>query len=202
MKKTILYLTTVALLVACGSSKPASTETSQPNESGASNEPVSTETTPVDKSTQTRESDFITAGSPQTKPQEIEWLDFETAIDRNEKEKKFIFIDIYTDWCGWCKRMDATTFKDPKVTDFMRNNVYAVKMNAESKEPIAFNGHLYEYKQINAKGGYNTLAINLLDSKMSFPSFVVLSKKETKLGKIIGYKKPSDFLRELRIYVK
>jgi thioredoxin-related protein len=131
----------------------------------------------------------------------IEWLDMETAADRNKEEKKFFFIDIYTDWCGWCKKMDASTFQDSEVVAYMSEHFYAVKMNAESKDPIAYNEVLYEYKLYNGKG-YNELAVNLLGGKMSFPSFVVLSKKEAKLGTIVGFQQPSQLLATLKGYVK
>ncbi len=131
----------------------------------------------------------------------IEWLDFETAIERNKKNPKFIFVDVYTEWCGWCKKMDASTFLNPEVMAYMNEHFYAVKMDAESKEPIAYNGNLYEYKQYNARAGYNTLSVSLLSNQMSFPSFVILDKKEAKKGKIMGYKEPVAFLKELKVFV-
>ena len=131
----------------------------------------------------------------------INWLDFETAIDKNAKQKKFIFIDVYTDWCGWCKKMDASTFQKKSVIEYMNKYFYAVKMNAESREPIAYKGVLYEYKQYNQRSGYNTLAVSLLNSKMSFPSFVVLNKNEVKKGNIVGYKDATALLSLLKGYV-
>jgi thioredoxin-related protein len=132
----------------------------------------------------------------------ITWYDFETAIDLTHENKKFIFIDIYTDWCGWCKKMDASTFKDSAVIEYMNTHFYAVKMDAETKDGIVYKGNLYEYKQYNAKAGYNTLAVSLLDSKLSFPSFVVLNKNEVKKGTIIGFKNPTQLLQELKSYVE
>jgi len=132
----------------------------------------------------------------------ITWYDFETAIDLTHENKKFIFIDIYTDWCGWCKKMDASTFKDTAVIKFMNTHFYAVKMDAETKDAIAYKGNLYEYKQYNAKAGYNTLAVSLLDSQLSFPSFVVLNKNEIKKGTIVGFKSPSALIKELKGYVR
>ena len=131
----------------------------------------------------------------------IEWLDLETAADRNKEEKKFFFIDIYTDWCGWCKKMDQSTFKDSAVVEYMNEHFYAVKMNAESKAPIAYKEVLYESKMYSGKA-YNELAVNLLSGKMSFPSFVVLSKKEVKLGTIVGYQKPTELLLALKGFVE
>lgn len=131
----------------------------------------------------------------------IEWLNFEEAIDKNSKDKKFIFIDIYTDWCGWCKKMDQSTFQDESVVEYMNEHFYSVKMNAEKEEGIVFKEKLYELKNYNGKT-YNELAVNLLASKMSFPSFVVLSKREVKIGTISGYQKPSELISNLKRYIK
>lgn len=129
---------------------------------------------------------------------EITWYDFETAIDKNEEDRKPIFIDIYTDWCGWCKKMDASTFKDPEVVKYMNENYYAVKMDAESKEAIAFNETLYEYKVYQGGKGYNELAVNLLGGRMSFPTFVILSKRQVKKATLRGFQKPNQLLKALK----
>jgi thioredoxin-related protein len=131
----------------------------------------------------------------------INWYTFEDAIDANKEEKKFIFIDLYTDWCGWCKKMDQTTFSDTSVATYMNEHFYAVKMNAESKEGIAYKEVLYEYKTYGNKG-YNELAYSWLGGQMSFPSFVILSKKEVKLGTIVGFKQPFELITALKAYVE
>ncbi|UKN02423.1 thioredoxin family protein [Paracrocinitomix mangrovi] len=141
----------------------------------------------------------------EVKPENIDtnaivWMDFESAIDANEKNKKPIFIDVYTSWCGWCVKMDNSTFKDKDVVKYMNEKFYSVKMDAESKDPIAFKEVLYEYKMYNEKTGYNELAVNLLGSSMSFPSFVILSKKQVKVGVIKGYQQPSQLLAALKKY--
>ncbi|MEX1001326.1 MAG: DUF255 domain-containing protein [Crocinitomicaceae bacterium] len=132
----------------------------------------------------------------------IEWLDFETAMDKNEEERKFIFVDVYTHWCGWCKKMDQSTFKDKSVVAYMNEYFYAVKMDAESKEPIAYKEVLYEYKMYQGGKGYNELAVNLLGGKMSFPTFVVLSKREVKISTIRGFQKPDQLLAQLEKITK
>jgi len=77
----------------------------------------------------------------------INWLTLEEADSLYEIQKRPIFIDVFTDWCGWCKRMDATTFKDPNIAAYLNTNFYSVKLNAETNETITFNGKTYTNSQ-------------------------------------------------------
>ena len=183
MKNVLILSLSIILLISCGTTK-------------------NTDEVLVSKGDNSQEIKRTKGVEPVIDNTKITWYDFETAIDLTHKNKKFIFIDIYTDWCGWCKKMDATTFMDTSVIEYMNTHFYAVKMNAETKDAIAYKGNLYEYKQYNAKAGYNTLAVSLLDSKLSFPSFVVLNKNEIKKGTIVGFKNPTQLIQELKRYVE
>ena len=77
----------------------------------------------------------------------INWLTLEEADSLYKIQKRPMFIDVYTDWCGWCKRMDASTFKDPTVAAYLNANFYPVKLNAETKDTITFNGKTYTNTQ-------------------------------------------------------
>lgn len=68
----------------------------------------------------------------------IKWYSPEEAYELNKTAPKPFFIDVYTDWCGWCKRMDATTFKDPTIAQYLNAYYYPVKFNAEVKDTINF----------------------------------------------------------------
>jgi thioredoxin-related protein len=131
----------------------------------------------------------------------IEWVDFETAVEANRTVKKPFFIDMYTSWCGWCKKMDASTFRNEKVVEFLNSNFHNVKMNPEASEAIAYKGNLYERKTYGKKQ-YNELAVNLLGGKMSFPTFVILSKKEVRMGTIPGYQVPEVLISKLKTMAK
>ncbi len=116
----------------------------------------------------------------------INWMTWEEAIEANKKSPKKIFVDVYTDWCGWCKRMDKTTFSDPGIVKKLNQNFYAVKMDAEMKREIKFNGHTFKYVP-NGRRGYHTLAAALLDNRLSFPSFVALDENLKRISIIPGY---------------
>ena len=48
----------------------------------------------------------------------INWeSDFDVSVEKSKSENKIIMMDIYTDWCGACKEMDKTTFKNKSVID-------------------------------------------------------------------------------------
>ena len=89
-------------------------------------------------------------------------------------EKKKVFIDLYTDWCGWCKRMDATTFTDLTVVDYISKNYYCVKFDAERRDTVTFNNYKFYDVSPTSKRGTNLFAYTLLEGKMSYPSFVML----------------------------
>ena len=91
----------------------------------------------------------------------INWLSWEEAVSLSEKEQKKIFIDVYTDWCGWCKKMDANTFQHDKIARYINENYYAIKFNAEEKEAIELKGKVYKYIK-SGKRGYHELAAEIM----------------------------------------
>lgn len=125
--------------------------------------------------------------------QKINWMTFEEAIELNKENPKKIFIDVYTDWCGWCTKMDQTTFTDSEVVKYMNENFYPVKLNAEQKEPIEYNGHTFTYVAQGNRGTHQ-LAASLLQGKMSYPSYVFLNNDEKLITIVPGYSQASEFI--------
>ncbi len=73
----------------------------------------------------------------------INWLSLEEASKLYESNPKPMFIDVYTDWCGWCKKMDASTFQDDNIAKYLNANFYPVKLDAETTDSINFMGKTY-----------------------------------------------------------
>ena len=104
----------------------------------------------------------------------IQWMTFEEAVAKSDSKPGKIFIDIYTSWCGWCKKMDKSTFSEPEVIDFINTNFYAVKLDAETKDTIHFRDKVFKYV---SEYKSNELAISLLGGKMGYPSYVLLDER-------------------------
>lgn len=117
---------------------------------------------------------------------QVQWMTVEEAIEKSKTEKRKIFVDVFTDWCGWCKRMDETTFADPQVAQYLNDNYYPVKFNAEQTEDITFNGKTYSFRKNGARG-YHELAVELLNSRLSFPTVVFLDETQNIIQPIPGY---------------
>jgi len=132
--------------------------------------------------------------------EKIKWMSFEEAVAMAEKKPKHIFIDMYTDWCGWCKRMDATTFVDPVIVDYMNKNFYAVKFDAEQKDTIHFMDNAFVNPNPDGRRSSHQLAAALLKGKMSYPSFVFLNDKTEWLTVINGYTKSPDLEKVLNYF--
>jgi len=129
--------------------------------------------------------------------QEIKWMSWEEAVAANEKNPKKIFVDVFTDWCGWCKKMDQTTFKEPAVVELMNKEFYAVKLNAEQKETIVWRDMEFKW-EAGGRNGMNRLAYEILDGQMSFPSFVLLDGEFARIAISPGYKLGDALLKELK----
>jgi thioredoxin-related protein len=129
----------------------------------------------------------------------VKWMTFEQAVEQSKTEKRKIFIDVYTDWCGWCKVMDKNTFSDPAVAKLLNEKFYAVKLNAEQREDIRYNGTTFKFIE-NGRSGYHQLAAALLNNQLSFPTVVFLDEEFAILQPLPGYRKAPEFHQIAQFY--
>ncbi len=121
--------------------------------------------------------------------QEIQWVTVEEALALNEKKPKPILFDVYTDWCGWCKRMDANTYSNKVIIDYINKKYYAVKLDGEGKKDIIFKNYTFTFKS-SGRRGYHEFAAALLNGKLSYPTTVIMNEKQELLDRIPGYLDP------------
>jgi thioredoxin-related protein len=115
-----------------------------------------------------------------------------------QKPKKLV-IDVYTDWCSWCKKMDKTTYQNERVIQQLNEDFYFVKLNAETRDSIFFDNKIFTFqKQYKA----NEFAVALLNGQMSYPSTVFLDEKLALLTVVPGYLTPKDLSPILKYFGK
>ena len=125
----------------------------------------------------------------QAKPDErvtINWMTLEEAMEKNKTEKRKIFVDVYTTWCGWCKHMDSTTFVNGAVAKYLNEHYYPVKFNAEQQNDIVFKDKTYHFKK-SGNRGHHELAAEWLNNRLTFPTVVFLDENLTLIQPLAGY---------------
>lgn len=131
--------------------------------------------------------------------EKIKWYSIEEAIQLVREEPRIMVIDVYTDWCSWCKRMDATTFSDPEVVEIMNENFYPVKLDAEGKEDIVIGERTFKFVQ-NGGNGYHEVAVIVTRGRLSYPTISYVGTDGQVLQAAPGYRTPEQFKVFLSYY--
>ena len=135
---------------------------------------------------------IITITLPAFSQQEkVNWYSFEKAVELNKKEPRKILVDVYTDWCGWCKKMKKNTFNHPEIAEYINENFYPVRFDAETNKKVKFKGKTFR-KDKNKSRRPHQLAIALLQGKMSYPSVAYLDENNQLITAVPGYYGPKD----------
>lgn len=170
-----------------GSYKPgsSSTKTTTPKRTGT--RPAYT--SPSKTSSNAPRTSTVNTKKAKAKPEErvtINWLTLEQAIEKSKTEKRKIFVDVYTSWCGWCKHMDSTTFVSGAVAKYLNEHYYPVKFNAEQQGDIVFKDKTYHFKKSGTRG-HHELAAEWLNNRLTFPTIVFLDENMNLIQPLAGY---------------
>ncbi len=119
---------------------------------------------------------------------QVNWADLSKAQEMARQQHKKIMIKVYTNWCGWCKQMDANTFSNEFVSKYLNDNYICVKFNAESNEKVVFDGKTY-----GKTGSYHDLVSRWMGNQFVYPTTILLDENGNLIQAIQGYFAPNDF---------
>lgn len=116
--------------------------------------------------------------SPAGLDRRVAWTDFGTGLDRARGEGKPVFVSFETGWCGYCKKMNKTTWKHPEVIERL-GRIVAVRVDAE--ETTERNG--FRGDRLAARYGVN-----------GFPTMILLDADGQVIDRTGGYQEPRQLL--------
>lgn len=130
----------------------------------------------------------------QPAPEKIQWVTIEEAIELQKKNPKKIMVDVYTKWCGPCKMLSSTTFQSDDVANYVNANFYAVKFDAESANPVNYQGTTYANPGYNpaATGRNSTHEFSRFLNVMAYPTIVIIDDNGAYLNQSRGMLNPGQ----------
>lgn len=134
---------------------------------------------------------FLTL-SPLTSRAQVNWHTIDDAAQAKIGSRIY-FVDFYTTWCGWCKKMDRDTFSDPTVAKILNTYYYPVKFDAERTKKVIWNGRVYPPATTAARG-VHAFTTAILGKQAGFPTGAFLRADGSLIQVVPGYFKPQEFV--------
>ncbi len=133
-------------------------------------------------------------------PAGVHWLSFAQLEYSMRVQPKKILVQVYTDWCSYCKLVERKTFTNPEVAQYLNGHFYAVRLNAEGEQTVRFAGQRFGFNATGNGTGIHSLAAALAGQKgqLAYPSIAILDEQYTIVGRQTGFVSPKQLLNSLR----
>ncbi len=116
----------------------------------------------------------------------LKWETWNEGYPRAVKEKKIVLVDAYTEWCGWCKKMDRDTYTNPETIRLLNKHFVPIKFNPEIQDVrYELNGQTFSGAELHMMLSQN--------QRLGYPTtyFIITSKNRLIIQP--GYQKADDF---------
>ncbi len=114
---------------------------------------------------------------------ELEWQSFDQASQLAAEQGRPILVDFYTDWCHWCKVMDAKTFNDPAVAQILSEDFFVARIHADDES-----GRIHYQDQ-----GFNNVEFTRAMGIKGFPSIAFFDSHGRPITIVPGFVEPEVF---------
>ncbi|HOP05953.1 MAG TPA: thioredoxin family protein [candidate division Zixibacteria bacterium] len=120
---------------------------------------------------------------------EINWMKYDEGLAAAKENGKHILANFTTGWCGFCKKMNKTTFVDPAIVAAINKDFVAVKIDGDSRDTLDIDGYKITERDL-AKAVYRV---------GGYPTYWFLESDGTKLGALRGYQSSAQLAQALKI---
>jgi thioredoxin-related protein len=115
------------------------------------------------------------------------WRTWDAGLQEAARLRRPVLVDVFTDWCGWCKRMDREVYARADVQDYLSRRFVIVKLDAESSARVHYQGQVVTSRSLAARLGVD-----------GYPTTVFLTAKGKHIKNASGYMPAGQFLLLLR----
>ena len=117
----------------------------------------------------------------------VAWRGWNEGLAAASGGSKPVIVDVYTDWCGWCKRMDRDVYARSDVSEYLNQHFVMVRLNAESAERVNYAG-----RSLTARALSGSFEVT------GYPTTIFLKPDGTHLVNVPGYIPAENFLKLVR----
>ncbi len=114
---------------------------------------------------------------------DLKWKKFDEGVIEAKKTKKKILLNVYADWCKWCKKLDAEVYTDPKVASYLNKYYILIKVNGESNDKVTHKNQRMTEEQLSRVFGVT-----------GFPTIIFLDHNAEVIDKLSGFVAADRFL--------
>ena len=142
---------------------------------------------------------FILCSAKVNKPthDKPNWMKMDELNGRMRSASKPVIIDLYTNWCYWCKVMDKKTYTSSKVISYINDHFYPVKLDAETKDVVQWNNKEYHFNE-NYK--INDFTMYVTSGQPGFPTTVIFADEHSEPVAIQGFLDPKEIEPVLKYF--
>ena len=132
---------------------------------------------------------LTSGGSNMSQPQngDLKWTNFTEGLKEASATNKKVLVDVYTDWCGWCKKMEHDTYSNKEIENYLRENYVLVRLNAESNREESVDTMHVTDAQLASAFGVN-----------GYPTTIFLTHDGQPITAAPGYMGPQEFINVLK----
>lgn len=131
-----------------------------------------------------------TKPAPEKSLQSVQWVALEEGLRTAGTSGKHVFVTVYTDWCGYCRKLNTVTFRSRPVLTELEKNFQSVRINAEGGGAVVWKGKKMSERDVAGKAW----------GVSGFPTLLFLNPAGDIIGSFSSYADP-ELMVQLLTYI-